>query len=157
MLLSAMFGSDFVSWIFIKNIKTFLEVKIDINQVNLTPCQAHWVLWKMPLGGAKDEHFSCFHSSCQLGLWLGAPIFLAHPCICSKKVVDQFSMCELSCGRAAFIRNARHNNANSLIQKAYTAFYSKSTNEIELEFVTGGVELLEAVLHGYAGGLIFMK
>ena len=22
----------------------------------------------MPLGGAKDEHFSCFHSSCQLGL-----------------------------------------------------------------------------------------
>jgi len=26
-----------------------------------------------------------------------------------------------------------------------------------LEFVTGGVELLKAVLHGYAGGLIFMK
>ena len=22
----------------------------------------------MPLGGAEDEHFSCFHSSCQLGL-----------------------------------------------------------------------------------------
>ena len=22
----------------------------------------------MPLGGAKDKHFSCFHSSCQLGL-----------------------------------------------------------------------------------------
>ena len=22
----------------------------------------------MPLGGAKDEHFSCFHRSCQLGL-----------------------------------------------------------------------------------------
>ena len=22
----------------------------------------------MPLGGAKDEHFSCFHSSCPLGL-----------------------------------------------------------------------------------------
>ena len=37
-------GSDFVSWIFIKNFQTFLEVKIDINQVNLTPCQAHWVL-----------------------------------------------------------------------------------------------------------------
>ena len=28
---------------------------------------------------------------------------------------------------------------------------------IRLEFVTGGVELLKAVLHGYAGGLIFMK
>ena len=25
-----------------------------------------------------------------------------------------------------------------------------------LEFVTGGVELLKAVLHGYAGGLIFI-
>ena len=28
---------------------------------------------------------------------------------------------------------------------------------IVIEFVTGGVELLRAVLHGYAGGLIFMK
>ena len=26
-----------------------------------------------------------------------------------------------------------------------------------VEFVTGGVELLRAILHGYAGGLIFMK
>ena len=25
-----------------------------------------------------------------------------------------------------------------------------------LEFVTGGVELLKAVLHGYAGGMIFI-
>ena len=33
------------------------EVKIDINRVNLTPCQAHEVLYKMPLGGSKDEHF----------------------------------------------------------------------------------------------------
>ena len=32
-----------------------------------------------------------------------------------------------------------------------------STYVSMLEFVTGGVELLEAVLHGYAGGLIFMK
>ena len=29
--------------------------------------------------------------------------------------------------------------------------------QVLLEFVTGGVELLKAVLHGYAGGLIFMK
>ena len=28
---------------------------------------------------------------------------------------------------------------------------------IGLEFVTGGVELLRTILHGYAGGLIFMK
>ena len=41
-----LFGSDFVSWIFIKNLKTFLEVKIDINRVNLTPCQAQFVLEK---------------------------------------------------------------------------------------------------------------
>ena len=63
-----LFGSDFVSWIFIKNLQTFLEVKIDISLVNLTPCQTHCVLWEMPLGCSKDKHFSCFHSSCQLGL-----------------------------------------------------------------------------------------
>ena len=60
-----LFGSDFVSWIFVKNFQTLLEVKIDINRVNLTPCQAHCGLCKMPLGGAKDKHF---YSSCQLGL-----------------------------------------------------------------------------------------
>ena len=38
------FGLDFVSWIFIKNFQTFLEVKIDINWDNLTPCQAHLAL-----------------------------------------------------------------------------------------------------------------
>ena len=37
-------GLDFVSLICIKKFQTFLEVKIDINRVNLTPCQAHWVL-----------------------------------------------------------------------------------------------------------------
>ena len=63
-----LFGSDFVSLFLIKKLQTFLKVKIDNNWVNLTSCQAHWVLWKMPLGGAKAEHFSCFHSSCQLGL-----------------------------------------------------------------------------------------
>ena len=62
------FGLDFVSWIFIKNFQTFLEVKIEINRNNLTPCQANWVLKNLLLGGAKDEHFSYFHSSCHLGL-----------------------------------------------------------------------------------------
>ena len=37
------FWADFVSWFFIENYQAFLELKIDINQVNLTPCQAHWV------------------------------------------------------------------------------------------------------------------
>ena len=52
--LLVLFGSDFVSL-------------IDINRVNLT----HWtysISQKMPVGGAKDERFSCFHSSCQWGL-----------------------------------------------------------------------------------------
>ena len=35
-----LFGSGFVSWIIIKSFQTFLEVKIDINWINLTPCQA---------------------------------------------------------------------------------------------------------------------
>ena len=63
-----LFGSDFFSWIFFKNFQTFLEVKIDINWVILTFCQVHWVFKKMTLGGAKDEHFSCFPTSCQTGL-----------------------------------------------------------------------------------------
>ena len=43
---------------FYQKFPTFFEVKIYINRVNLTPCQAHWVLKNMPLGGgAKDEHF----------------------------------------------------------------------------------------------------
>ena len=40
---SVVFGSDFVCWTFTKKFQT-LEVKIDINRVNLTPWQAHWVL-----------------------------------------------------------------------------------------------------------------
>jgi hypothetical protein len=55
---------DIVSWIFIK----FLEVKIEINQDNLTPCEAHRVLKNLLLGCPKYKHFSYFHSSCQLGL-----------------------------------------------------------------------------------------
>ena len=39
-----LFGLKFVSWISIKSFPTFLEVKIDIHWVNLTHCQAHWVL-----------------------------------------------------------------------------------------------------------------
>jgi hypothetical protein len=53
--LLVLFGSDFVSWIFIKSSQTFLDVKIDINRVNLTPCQAHW-------------SFYCIHCSCQWSL-----------------------------------------------------------------------------------------
>ena len=42
--LSSLSVSDFVTWIFIKIFQTFLEVKIEINRVNLTPFWAHWVL-----------------------------------------------------------------------------------------------------------------
>jgi hypothetical protein len=47
----------------------------------------------------------------------------------------------------------------SRIKLDYTGSYWIILDQIgsNLEFVTGGVELLRAVLHGYAGGLIFMK
>ena len=38
------FGSDFVSWIFITNLKTFLEVKIDINRVNFDIIEVKLIL-----------------------------------------------------------------------------------------------------------------
>ena len=48
-----------------------------------------------------------------------------------------------------------------LCQWQYTVVHSRDAGtdfrHAGLEFVTGGVELLKAVLHGYAGGLIFMK
>ena len=59
--LVVLFGLDFVCWIFTKSLQTFLEVKIDTLPSSLIIFQNH-------LCGAKDEHFSCFHSSCQLGL-----------------------------------------------------------------------------------------
>ena len=58
--LIVLFGSDFVSWFFIENFEKNLKMKIGINWVNLTLCHTHWVLQKMPLGGAKDEHFFLF-------------------------------------------------------------------------------------------------
>ena len=60
--------SDFVSWFFFKNFQTFLEVKIEINRVILTPCPANWVLQKLPLCTSKVEHFSCFVIPCQTRL-----------------------------------------------------------------------------------------
>ena len=54
---------EFCQLNFFKNLQTFLEVKIEINQDNLTPCQAHWVLQTLLLGVAKDEHFSYFHNN----------------------------------------------------------------------------------------------
>ena len=87
-------GWDFVSWICIKNFQTFLEVKIDINRVNLTPCQAYWVLQNLLLGGAKYEHFSCFLSSCQLGFKALSRSFWAKYQIgCFGKIVLAFSSC----------------------------------------------------------------
>ena len=43
-LFQVILGLDFFSLIFIKNFPNILEVKIEINRDNLTPCQAHWVL-----------------------------------------------------------------------------------------------------------------
>ena len=46
-------SAGFLSKIF----KLFWGVKIDINWVNLTPCQAQLFLQEMPLSDAKDKHF----------------------------------------------------------------------------------------------------
>ena len=43
----------------------------------------------MPLGGAKDEHFYCFHSSCQLGL--------THWCIIFKQSASPITFYSLAC------------------------------------------------------------
>ena len=65
--ISLFFFALFCQLIFFKNFQTILEVIIDINQVILTPCPAHSVLQKLPLGASKDEKFSCFHKACQTG------------------------------------------------------------------------------------------
>ena len=43
-------------------------MKIDIDQVNLTPCIALWVFLKLPVDGAKGEHVSFLQRSCKIGL-----------------------------------------------------------------------------------------
>ena len=66
-------GNIFISWPFLdqnlgaeflsKHFKLFWMWKL--YRVDLTPCQPHLALWKMPLCGPIYEYFSCFHSSCQ--------------------------------------------------------------------------------------------
>ena len=57
-----LFGSDFVSWIFIKKLQTFIKWKLtSIGLIWHPPGK----LIKMPLGGPKEKHFSY---SCPLGL-----------------------------------------------------------------------------------------
>ena len=53
---------------FLSKLSKLFKVKFDINRVILTPYPAYWVFQKLPLGGAKYEHFSFLQSSCQLGL-----------------------------------------------------------------------------------------
>ena len=48
-------------------------MKIGIDQI---PCPAYWVFQKLPLSGAKDDHFSFFQRSYQLGLNLEGEIRL---------------------------------------------------------------------------------
>ena len=68
--LLVLFESDFVSWIFIKKFHTCsTSIELIWHPTKLIESYK-----KMSLGGAKDEHLSCFHSSCQWGLtylWSG--------------------------------------------------------------------------------------
>ena len=43
-------------------------MKADINRAIFGPCPAYWALYMLPLGGAKDKHFSFSQKSCQRGL-----------------------------------------------------------------------------------------
>ena len=66
---------------FFQNFTNFLEVKIGIKQIILIPCPAYWVFFKLPLGGAKDEHFPPFQRSCQfrVNAFQHLPFVLAFP------------------------------------------------------------------------------
>ena len=77
---------------------------------------------------------SCFRIACALRI--GAPICLPHPCLCGKSRVDQFGRHGLSCEKAALGRNARHNNANSLIQRALTSAEFAAISEPKGLFAT---------------------
>ena len=73
---------------FCQKVPNFLEVKIDINQVILTPCPVYRVFQKLPLGADKDEHFSFFQSSCQLKL----PLFRkCNSCFKSPNLQNKYS------------------------------------------------------------------
>ena len=74
-------GIGFCQLIFYQKCPNFLEVKIDINWINLTPCQAHSLI-KMPLGGAKDKYFLAFIAHANEGCVrdVGCP-FIAHVCL----------------------------------------------------------------------------
>ena len=59
--ISLYFLDQILSTEFLSKISKILEVKIDINRVNL-------LIESYKKGGSKVEHFSCFHSSYQWGL-----------------------------------------------------------------------------------------
>ena len=76
----------------------------------------------------------CFRIACALRI--GAPICIPHPCICRLSRVDQFGRHGLSCEKAALARNVRHNNANSLIQRALTSAEFAAISEPKGLFAT---------------------
>ena len=64
-----LFGSECVSWFFLSNISK-INWRWKLTSIGLFWHSAKLIesYKKMTQGGAKDEHFSCFHSSRQLGL-----------------------------------------------------------------------------------------
>ena len=87
--LIGMRGDTFISWFFLDQIlsgeflskvsKLFSRWKLPSIGLIWHPAKLFESYKKMPLGGAKDEHFSCFHSSCQWGLmtWPAVPTYSA--------------------------------------------------------------------------------
>ena len=63
-LLDQILSADF----FFQNFQTFW--RWSLTSVRLFWHPAHWVLKKLPLGGSKYEHFSCFPMLCQTGFFV---------------------------------------------------------------------------------------
>ena len=60
---------------------------------------------KMPLGGAKDEHFSCFHSSCHWGLRIKQKIWFSQVQVYKNRPTAYFCL--------HFLGIAKHKNSQN--------------------------------------------
>ena len=79
-----LFGSDFVSWIFITIFQSLWRQKLTSIGLIWHPAK---LIESYKKCYAKDEHSSCFHSSCQWGL--NHHQFPTNLCFCPNVVISQ--------------------------------------------------------------------
>ena len=65
-----LFGSDFVSWFFYQKVLNFFGSKNWHQSGYFDTLSSLLSLIKVALRSSKDEHFTCFHMSCQTGLMI---------------------------------------------------------------------------------------